>query len=190
MITIDRKLNLVIPVEKEDGSIIYIHSTPISTATFEKYWLVLSRTFSAFADAGIMVTSAPSVARLTLKQIAEETPRLDGDWWGGEDGVSGPGGLIADMVRLSQVIDGDTIRPLADILMVKGLDDEVKNEVISYLVFFTAVSRVPPRSDRPKLIRGFAVLYKLVSTSLSATDYASSLKTSTSVDNTGKPPTT
>ena len=86
MLTIDRKLNLVVPIDRGDSKF-YIHAMPITLQTYEKYWLVLSKTFSAFAENGIVITSAPSVAKFTLKQVAQETSRdTGGNWWDGDDG--------------------------------------------------------------------------------------------------------
>lgn len=187
MLVIDRKLNIVVPVERSNGSKFYVHAAPIGTETFEKYFLVLAKTFSAMAESGIVITSGPSVARLTLKQIAMGTQRADNlNWWDGDDGVGGRAGLIADIVRMSNVVDGDSIRPLADVFNAGDIDEDDRNDVLSLLVFFTVASRVPPRADRERLIRGMASIYHLASTSLSPTDYASSLKTPISADSTGE----
>lgn len=191
MLSINRKMNIVVPIEREDGSKIYIHSTPISTPTFEKYFLVLAKTFSAFAENGVVVTSAPSIARLTLKQVAESTPRTgDSSWWVGDDGVGGSGGLIEDIVRMSNVINGEEIRPLKDHLISGSFTEEDKNEVLSLLIFFIVVSHIPPRLDRADLLRGMASIYHLGLTYSTPTDYANSLKTSTSAANTGENPPT
>lgn len=187
MISIDRKLDLVVPLERADGTKIYVHAMPISTPTFEKFYMVLAKTFSAFAENGIVITSAPTVARLTLRHVAENTSRDgSGNWWAGDDGVGGKGGLLEDIVRMANVIDGESVRPLKDAIMSGVLTEEDRDEVLSLLVFFTVASRVPPRSDRENLIRGMASIYNLEVTSLNVTDYQTSLKTPISEDNTGK----
>lgn len=186
MLTIDRKLNLVMPIDRGDSKI-YVHAMPISTQVFEKYYLVLAKTFSAFAENGIIVTSAPSVAKLVLKQVSEETFRETGDnWWNGDDGVGGRVGLIEEIIRLCNVIDGDTVRPLKDLMTSGLIDEDTASDLISLLIFFTVASRVPPKGDRERLIRGMASIYRLQALYLSAMDFLNSLKTSTSVDSTGK----
>lgn len=186
MLVIDRKLNLVVPIDRANGEKIYVHAMPIGTETFEKNYLVLAKVFSAFVDNGIVVTSAPSVARLILKQVAQNTPRNgDGNWWDGDDGVGGKSGLLAEIVRLCNVIDVDRVRPLNDVLAEGMFSEDEKNDLLSILVFFTVASRIPPRMDRERLIRGLASIYQLQTTSLTTTEYQNSLKTSTSVDNTG-----
>jgi len=183
MVTINRNLNLVIPISRGETEKLYIHSTPIMPETFERYHLVLAKTFSAFAENGIVVTSAPSIAQMVLKDVATSTYRSPGlNWWDGPDGVGGEGGLLAEMVRLSNIItasgDGWTTMPLQTALDRKLIDAEEKSEVLNILTFFTVVSRVPPRADRDRLVRGMAAIYELLTTFSNATEYAASLKTS------------
>ena len=42
---IDRKLNLVIPVERDTGKV-YVHSTPISREAFDRYFMVLATAYA------------------------------------------------------------------------------------------------------------------------------------------------
>ena len=46
---IDKKLNLIVPVYGDDEKTIrcYVHSTPISRETFERYFLIIGQTFGA-----------------------------------------------------------------------------------------------------------------------------------------------
>ena len=39
---IDRKLNLVLSVTRDEGVEVFVHSTPISRAIYESHFLVLS----------------------------------------------------------------------------------------------------------------------------------------------------
>lgn len=193
MITINRSLNLVVPLERGDGTKIYVHSAPIGMEVFERYHLVLAKTFSSFAENGVMVTSAPSIAHMVMKGIAQNTGRAPGlNWWDGPDGVGGEGGLLAEIVRLSNVLgpsgDGWASTPLQMAFDSGRIDAEEKAEVLSLLVFFTVASRVPPRADRERLVRGMAAIYELEPTSLNATDFGSSLRTRTIAENTGESP--
>ena len=190
MITINRSLNLVVPIEKSDGTKVYVHSTPIGTEVFERYHLVLAKTFSSFAENGIVVTSAPSIAYMVLRQVAQNTMRAPGlNWWDGPDGVGGESGLLAEMIRLSNLIgpngDGWGSMPLQSAIDTGRIDADEKSEVMNLLTFFTVASRVPPRSDREPLVRGMASIYNLETTSLNATDFANSLRTRTTDENIG-----
>lgn len=192
MITINRKLNLVIPINRDDKTILYVHAMPIRPETFEKYHLVLAKTFSAFTSNGLDPRSGPSVAELIMKDVARATPRAPGlSWWDGPDGVGGEAGLIAEIRRLSNAVISQAERgwgtvPLQSALDQKLMDAEETSEVMNLLTFFTVVSLVAPRVDRQGLVEGMATMYELQTTFSNATEFASSLKTSTTEDDTGK----
>lgn len=188
---IDRKLNLVIPIEREDGTKLWVHSTPVLKPTFEMYYLVLAKTFSAFAQNGLDPRSAPSVAALIMKDVARTTGRGDTNWWEGDDGIGGKAGLLAEMVRLSNCLvstpdSGFQQIPLQSALDNKTITDEDKTEVMNQLVFFTVASLVAPKEDRPILIHGMASIYNLDCTSLNFTEWAASFKIQMQKENIGE----
>lgn len=188
---IDRKLNLVIPLTREDGTTLWVYSTPIRKEVFETYFLVLAKTFSALTRNGLDPRSGPSVAALMLREVATATSR-DGEinWWDGDDGVGGKTGLLAEIVRLSNCLVGtDTgwqTVPLQEALDKKLVADDEKSEVMNLLAFFTVSSLVAPKADRALLVNGMAAIYQLEATSSSFTEWASSLKTRIQDENTGE----
>lgn len=179
---IDRKLNLVIPVERGEDTL-WVHATPIRKEVFETYYLVLGKTFSAFAHNGLDPRSGPSVAALVLRDVSQSTPRsLDASWWDGDDGVGGKAGLLAEIVRLCSCLVGTHDKgwqmvPLQDALDKKLISDDDKSEVMSQLVFFTVASLVAPRQDREILVKGMAAIYQLEVTYSAYTEWAASCKT-------------
>lgn len=185
MLTINRKLNLVLPLQRGDDTVLYVHSTPIRPETFEKYYMVLAKTWASLTQNGLDPRSGPSVAALVLKEVAETTARAPGlNWWDGPDGVGGEAGLIAEMTRLSNALVSDPERgwvpmPLAMALQKGLIDEEEKSEVMNLLTFFTVTSSIAPRVDREGLVRGMAAIYELLTTSSNSTEYCNSLKTST-----------
>lgn len=188
---IDRKLNLVIPLEREDGTTLHIYATPIRKEVFETYFLVLAKTFSALSRNGLDPRSGPSIAALMLRETATATERtFESNWWDGDDGVNGKTGLLAEIVRLSNCLVGtpdngwQTI-PLQDALDRKLITDEEKSEVMNLLVFFTVSSLIAPKQDRTILINGMAAIYRLESTFLIFSEWASSYKAQTQDANTG-----
>lgn len=195
MVTIDKRLNLIVPIIRGDATKLYVHSAPIMRETFEQYHLVLAKTFSAFAQNGLDPRSGPSVAAMILKDVAQATSRGIGpdgpvSWWDGPDGVGGEGGLIAEIVRLSNAIvttaqAGWTTMPLRTALDQNLMDEDEKSEVMNLLVFFTVASLVAPRLDRGRLVRGMAAIYELQTSSSNCTEFANSLRTSTAVGTTG-----
>lgn len=192
MITINRHLNLVIPIRRADETVMYVHSTPIRPETFEKYYMVMGRTWAAMTQAGFDKQTAPAIAAMLMTDIAKSTPRANGlNWWDGPDGVGGEAGLFADMRRLSNAITSNTSNdfgtmPFQQALDQGLLDDDEKREVMGVLSFFTVASHVPPRVDRTDLINGMVRIYELQTTSLNSTEFAASLKTSMPVDPTGE----
>ncbi len=192
MITIDKRLNLVVPIIRADETKLYIHSTPVRPETFEMYHMVMAKTFSAFAQNGLDPRSGPSVAAMILKDVAKSTTRDGGlNWWDGPDGVGGESGLMAEIVRLSNVLTPQTDKgwgtmPLALALEKQLIDPEEKTEAMNLLAFFTVVSLVAPRVDRPRLVNGMAAIYELQTTLLNSTEFAVSLKTSTIAESSGE----
>ena len=192
MAAINRQLNLVIPIAREDGTTVYIHSTPIRPETFEFYHMVLAKTWSGFIQNGLDPRSAPSVAALILKDTAKSTARsLGHNWWDGQDGVGGESGLLAEITRLSNVIhstkeSGWSPIPLHIALSENLIDAEEKAEVMNLLTFFTVASVMPPRPDRKAMVEGMASINELQTTLFNSTEYANSLKMSTPADAIGE----
>lgn len=179
---IDRKLNLVIPLEREDGSSLWIYATPIRKEVFETYFLVLAKTFSALSRNGLDPRSGPTVAALMLREIATATARdSDVSWWEGDDGVGGKMGLLAEIVRLSNCLvgtdDGWRTVPLQEALDKGQITDDEKSEVMNLLAFFTVSSLIAPKADRAILVNGMAAIYRLEATSSTFTEWANSFKT-------------
>ena len=188
-VTIDRALNLVVPLQRGDG-MIYVHATPVAYEIFEKYHLVMSKTFASLFREGLSIAAGPRVAWMMLRDIAQDTARGTGlSWWEGDDGVEH--GLMAEIKRLSNVIaplpagGGWDTQPLQDALDAGYLDKEDAGEVLNQLAFFTVVSRVPQREDREKFVLGGARTSNSQTTSFNATEFAASLKTSTKAAPTG-----
>jgi hypothetical protein len=186
---LNKLLNLVIPIDRDDDTKVYIHSIPILYETFQRYFLVLSKTYTAFFQEGLSVVGGPRIAAMLLRTIAEKTPRSAGQsWWEGDDGVEK--GLMAEVRRLSNFIslepEGWTPIPLQLALDRKLLSAEEVGEVENQLVFFMVASRVPPKADREALVTGGASMSNSLITSLNSTEYAQSLRTSTMDENTGE----
>ena len=169
----------------------YVHSTPIRMETFKMYHMVLAKTFSSFAQNGLDPRSGPSVAALILEDVAKNTYRSPGvDWWTGLDGVGGEGGLLAEIVRLSNAIvatkdAGWRTVPLQNAMNQNLRDEEEKSEVANLLTFFTVVSLVAPRVDRGRLVRGMAAIYELQTTYSNSTEFVTSLRTLTTEESIG-----
>lgn len=185
-IKLNRKLNMVIPIETRDGITIYVHSTPIMRETFETYFEPIARTFTQIYSAGHGIYSGPRVAELILRKVATQM-----NMWDGENGVKN--GLIVEIHRLTNVATpspaGWTYLPW-EIAVKDGLvDEDDASEVENALVFFTVASAMHKKSELRPLLESALSLWGAQPESLKLTDYLASLPTSTVTENTGGKPT-
>jgi hypothetical protein len=172
---IDEKLNLVIELEREGGSI-WVHSTPIGRETFKRYYLVLAKAFSKIYKEGLDVTSGPRVAAMVVEDVAREL-----GVWDGEGGVEG--GLMAEIRRLSNVVvpaaRGWATIPLESAINEKRFSEEEAAEVENAVCFFIVASAMHSRKDRKVALLGMTSLWTGQITSSNSTEFAASLRTST-----------
>lgn len=180
---IDRKLNLVLPLDRGDGKINYVHSVPLSREVFERYYSVIAQTFTEIYRGGYSVQSGPLVAYLILKDIATKS-----GVWEGDDGVER--GLVAEMIRLSNVIvpsetGGWKTVPFQDALDAKLFDEDDLAEVQNILVFFMVESATRRKKELPSIYAMMADFWNAQTTSSNCTAFAASLPTSTPAGNTG-----
>ena len=171
---IDKRLNLVTDVVTEEGTV-FVHSAPISREVFEKYFLVISKTFSAIIGEGLSFISGPRVAALMLKKIATDLGE-----WEGRDGVNN--GLMAEIRRLSNVVmpseTGWRTYPLQDVIDKEMLDESDISEVEGIIAFFICASAMS-RKNELKAVLERMVLWGSSITLLNSTAFAGSLPIST-----------
>lgn len=167
---IDNKLNLVVQVDGDEGTM-FVHSMPLSRMVWERYFIVLSKTFSSMIAEGMSFISGPRIAALMLRKVAEES-----GVWEGRDGVAN--GLMAEVRRLTNVVlpgeNGWTTLPYQNALDRKLISDDDASEVDGLIVFFICVSAIQHRKDVPDSLARMAA-WGGQTTSLNCTEYAASL---------------
>jgi hypothetical protein len=172
---IDSKLNLVVEVETEEGNTIYVHSTPISREVFEKFFLIIGKTFSSLISEGLSFVSGPRVAAMMLKKIA-----TDQGVWDGLNGVEM--GLMAEIRRLSNVImpseRGWQTFPLQDAIDKKMISQSDLDEVEGLICFFICVSAMSRRTELLPILEKMRLWGSQV-TSLNCMAFVGSLPTLT-----------
>lgn len=182
---IDRRLNLVVPIERDGAEKLYVHSAPIMRETFERYYLTISKAFTEIYRNNLGIFGAPRVAAMILKDVAEK----DGVWEG-EGGVEQ--GLMNEIRRLSNVITptpaGWGSIPLSVAVERELIDDDEVSEVENAIVFFILNSAMHRRSAMVGILTGAAKLWDAQITSLGSMEFAASLKTSSMVENSGENP--
>ena len=180
---IDRKLNIVIPVETESKGLIYVHSTPISRDVFEQFYLELGKVFSQCFDSinqAHLALTAPQLAYPALKTMTIKA----GNW---EEVKKG---LINEIVRLTNVLvtgeKGWESIPLDLAIKREILDEDEESEVLSALTFFTAICRVAPKDLRMSFLEMAGSLRSWVLTSSDSTEYLNGLTIPVKAVTTGK----
>jgi hypothetical protein len=178
---IDKHLNFVIPVQG-DGVTTYVHSMPIGEDVFDRYFLVISKTFAAIYNEGLGVTAGPRVAAKLLKRVATEM-----GVWDGADGVQT--GLMTEIRRLTNVVapgpNGWTTFPFQDALGENYLSKGDVSEVENALVFFTVASAMHRRAELESILNGAGSLWGARVEPLNCTEFAASLTTSTATGSSG-----
>jgi hypothetical protein len=175
---LDNKLNLITEIETDDKATIFVHSTPISRDVFEKYFLVISKTFASIISEGLSFISGPRVAAMMLKKIAS-----DQGVWEGRAGVEV--GLISEIRRLSNVImpseKGWNTVPFQDAIDKQLLHPDDIAEVEGLICFFICASAMSRRTEIASVLDRMAV-WGSSTTLLNSTAFAASLPTSTETE--------
>jgi hypothetical protein len=182
---IDRKLNLVIPLRREDAGItIYVHSMPISRVIFEENFLLISRAFSMMHAAGLGQFAGPRVAAMIIKRVAVELGT-----WEGDGGVGNA--LMNEIRRLTNVIvpiegQGWQTKPFQDAISAGFLSEDEVSEVENAICFFTLASVMHLRRQVAGILALGEDLWETSTTLLNVTEYKNSLLTTKPEDNSGE----
>lgn len=178
---INRKLNLVIEIEDENGKPLWAHSQPISRETFDTYFLLIAKTFSAIYKEGLGAVAGPRVALNLLKTIATEMGVMD----------DVQKGLLNDIERLTSILapgeNGWERVPLHEAKAKKLLSVEDLTEVENALVFFTVGSWMYRKKEKAGgSLEGAIELWGAQLTSSTSTEFMNSLPTWNRPDNFGE----
>lgn len=180
---IDQRLNLVIPIETNDGRTLYAHSTPFSEEFFDQHWLLIGKVFSGIYSEGLGPMAGPRLAAKMLKHISiqiESEPGRQGTGMGAN-------AVLAEVRRLTTVITPDGSVLLQEAID-KGLIDKTdKGTLENAIVFFIVVSAMHQRRTLEETMQSVCGLWNAQMSSLNSTDFADSLRKSTKPVNTGEP---
>jgi hypothetical protein len=183
---IDRKLNLVIPKARPDGSTVYIYSMPITSQTYDQYWMVMSKALNSIYANGVAIM-APRIAHKALHDAAASMGRDEDSRRESVERVQQ--GLVNEMHRMTTIAvvgpSGWEQLPFQDALNKKALTATEADEVEGAITFFTLVSCLHLQSDAEALIDGAMEIWHAQTTFLSFTEYLASLPTSTKDDSSG-----
>ena len=183
---IDRNLSLVMQVQTDGNGLVYVHSCSISRSVFEQFYLEIGKVFSQCFDSvnqAHLALSAPQLAYPALKSISIKAGN-----WDGAGGVKF--GLVNEIVRLTSVLvsgeNGWESLPLDIAVKRKVINEDEEAEILSSLVFFTAISKVAPKDLKNSFLEMAGALRNWELTSSDSTEYLSGLPTLTKKEGTGK----
>jgi hypothetical protein len=153
---IDKALNLVIPIEHEDGTIVHVYSVPVQTSVFERYYAIFGKTFREIYSGGYGITAAPRIAAMLMRDVAKQL-----GIWDGPEGAER--GLFGEMRRLTNVIalteSGWAPIPIHEAIVKGILDEDEVAEVDNAIAFFTVASHMHRKADRKQIMEGAMELW-------------------------------
>lgn len=184
---IDKKLNLVTSVTREDGSIVYLHVTPFPYEVVEEYCVLLGNLFTNFITQVGPLGSARVAAMMLKKRLKQEQEaRL-------EDGKSLSDlpkslTLVDEIQRLTVVIHnvgGQWKTTPLEVAFNQGIiDPDEYREVEGEVVFFMVSSAIQKANLIAPTVGTVIKMYDGQLTSSSVTAFRDSLQTSKPVTDT------
>jgi hypothetical protein len=183
---LDRRLNLVLSVDREDETTMWVHHTPVRVEIFDNHFLVLTKTISSMYEQGLPPPMCARIALLMLRKTAKEM--------GQDVEQQVEGALLPEIWRMTNVMvpgigtngTGWTTLPLEKVIQDKFMSEEDAREVRNHLVFFTAASWVHKKDELENMIYPILKSSGSQITSSNSTDFLSSLPISTPTASSGE----
>lgn len=169
---IDKKLNLVTNITRDDGSIVYLHVTPFPYEVVEENCILLGNLFTKFISQ-VGGLGAARVAAMMLRQSLKAEV---------DSGRQAGPTLVDDIQRLTVVIHNDggqwkTV-PLEVAFKQGIIDPDEYREVEGEVVFFMVSSAIQKASLLAPTVGTVIKMYDGQLTSSSVTAFRDSLQTS------------
>ncbi|WP_193139559.1 hypothetical protein [Enterobacter asburiae] len=172
---IDKKLNLVTNITREDGSVVYLHVTPFPYEVVEEHCLLLGNLFTNFISQVGGLGAARVAAMMLRKKLQREQELRD------ETNQQAPT-IVDEIQRLTSVVwnDGGTWKTTSfDAAMKQGIisSDEYR-EVEGEVVFFMVSSAIQKAHLIAPTVGSVIGMFGGQLASLSVTAFRDSLLTS------------
>jgi hypothetical protein len=173
MIKIDKRLNLVLEVQRDDGTSVYVHSVPIGKEVYEANFRLITRTAVGMYSDGLAPGACARIAALAMRATAKD---MDGS--SGDTHRRAAESLLQEVWRLTNILmpglRGWETVPFHNVIQEKTLDDEQVSEVQNILAFFTVVSWFHRESERTDIYQMLRI-YGAQTVSSNVTEYSASL---------------
>jgi len=178
---------LVHPLERDDGLVLFAHSTPIAEETFIAYHRPLTMTYAQLDADGLIRSGGIRNADLILKDVCERIGMWKDDPIEKRIGVER--GLLGEIRRLTNVFAPTAQKwemvPLEDCVARDILSSQEAREVQAAAVFFCCSSHGFPRQNLKTFLQLCSGRIGAHVTYSSATAFQSSLPTLTPDENSG-----
>jgi len=186
-VRIERNLNLVVPVERDDGAVLFAHSTPIEETVFLTYHRALTMTYSQLDADGLIRSGGIRNADLILKDVCERIGIWKDDPQTKSVGVER--GLLGEIKRLTNVFAPTETKwemvPLEECVSREVLSPREAREVVAAATFFCASSRCFPRQNLKEFLQICSGRIGALVTYSNCTELTASLPTLTAGENSG-----
>ncbi len=141
IVKIDKKLNLVTNITREDGSIVYLHVTPFPYEVVEEHCLLLGNLFTNFISQVGGLGAARVAAMMLRKKLQREQELREEANQQAQQAQQAPT-IVDEIQRLTSVVwnDGGTWKTTSfEVAMKQGIispDEyrEVEGEVVFFMV--------------------------------------------------------
>lgn len=178
IVKIDKKLNLVTNITREDGSIVYLHVTPFPYEVVEEHCLLLGNLFTNFISQ-VGGLGAARVAAMMLRKKLQREQELREE--ANQQALQTPT-IVDEIQRLTSVVwnDGGTWKTASfDAAMKQGIisPDEYR-EVEGEVVFFMVSSAIQKAHLIAPTVGSVIGMFGGQLVSLSVTAFRDSLQTS------------
>lgn len=145
IVKIDKKLNLVTNITREDGSIVYLHVTPFPYEVVEEHCLLLGNLFTNFISQVGGLGAARVAAMMLRKKLQREQELRDEANQQAQQAQQAPT-IVDEIQRLTSVVwnDGGAWKTASfEVAMKQGIisPDEYR-EVEGEVVFFMVTSAI------------------------------------------------
>ncbi len=181
IVKIDKKLNLVTNITREDGSVVYLHVTPFPYEVVEEHCLLLGNLFTNFISQVGGLGAARVAAMMLRKKLQREQELRDEANQQAQQAPQAPT-IVDEIQRLTSVVwnDGGTWKTTSfEVAMKQGIisPDEYR-EVEGEVVFFMVSSAIQKAHLIAPTVGSVIGMFGGQLVSLSVTAFRDSLQTS------------
>jgi hypothetical protein len=178
---INEKLNLVVPLERPDGTKVFVHSVPIGRETFENFYDVFMLAWERIWDTPNK-QAGPRTAMTILRASAKDLGRWEDV--AGKPGSGAESGLLGEVWRLTNIVVPREVSAAGylpwDVAIKRGfLDEDDQYEAGNAIAFFTVASKMHYRKERNAILRHVAPSLGAQYTSSTVTEFVASQPTLT-----------